>query len=37
MTLLGLKGHHMTPYDAYINQPASHRVTALDMKNQHSI
>ena len=36
-TLLGLRGHYMTPYDAYIKQPASHRVTALDMKKQCSI
>ena len=36
-TLLGLRGHYMTSYDAYIKQPASHRVTALDMKKQCSI
>ena len=36
-TLLGLRGHYMTPYDAYIKQPASHRGTALDMKKQCSI
>ena len=36
-TLLGLRGHYMTPYDAYIKQPASHRGTALDMEKQCSI